>query len=72
MNLVFDECFTEIKMLIKNGYEHWYISNFEMGFEFTKWYRAESSGEMESDKLAKLNVTMGPLLQVCIDVEVIS
>jgi len=49
-------CFTIITMLIPNGYEYWYVSNFEKGPGLSKWYRAESTREIEAENLAKLNV----------------
>ena len=51
-----NDCFTKIRMIIPNGYECWYVANFEKGPAQSKWYRAESSNETRSENLAELNV----------------
>ena len=33
------ECFTKIIILLPNGYEKWYVKNFESGPGLSKWYR---------------------------------
>ena len=50
------KCFTEIKMLLPNGYEFWYVSNIEGGHGLSKWYRAESTSRFGVKLLAQLNV----------------
>ena len=39
---VIDGCFTRITMLLPNGYEYWYVRNFESGLGVSKWYRGIS------------------------------
>ena len=53
---IFTNCFTIIKMLIPNGYEYWYVANFEKGLSQSKWYRAESVNNWRARHLAQLNV----------------
>ena len=55
MDAILDR-FTKISMLIPNGYEYWYVANFEMGPEQSKWYRAESFDKYKASYLAQLNV----------------
>ena len=43
-------------MLVPNGYEFWYIANFEKAPRKSKWYRAESTIKFEDCMLARLNV----------------
>ena len=43
-------------MLLPNGYEYWYVANFEMGPGQSKWYRAESFDENKAAGLVQLNV----------------
>ena len=50
------DCFTFIRMIIPNGYEYWYVANFEKGINASKWFRVESSGEDSTYCLAELNV----------------
>ena len=52
---IFDR-FTRILMLMPNGYEYWYVANFEMGPGQSKWYRAESFDENKAAGLVQLNV----------------
>ena len=42
--------------LLPNGYEYWYIANFEQGPGKSKWYRGESSKSHQELRLARLNV----------------
>ena len=53
---LFDECMSWISIFLPNGYEFWYIANFEQGPGKSKWYRGESSKPEQSFKLARLNV----------------
>ena len=41
---------------LPNGYECWYIANFELGPGKSKWYRGESSKPNQELRLARLNV----------------
>ena len=50
------DCFTIIRMIIANGYEFWYVANFEKGISASKWFRVESSKEDSTHCLAELNV----------------
>ena len=43
-------------MLLPNGYECWFIANFDEGPERSKWYRAESTENLNGFVLALLNV----------------
>ena len=43
-------------MIIPNGYEFWYVANFEKGISASKWFRVESSEEDSTSCLAELNV----------------
>ena len=45
MYKIFNTCFTRIQILIPNGYEFWYVANFEKGLSASKWFRAESPEE---------------------------
>ena len=56
MYKILDTCFTKIEILIPNGYEFWYISNFEKGKGASKWFRADSSIGYQALCLAQLNV----------------
>ena len=49
-------CYTTIRMLNSNGYEYWYVANFEKGPVLSKWHRAESIKWDEALRLAQLNV----------------
>ena len=42
--------------LIPNGYEYWYVANFELGPGQSKWYRAESPNKYKARYSAQLNV----------------
>ena len=53
---IFDQCLTLIKMLVPNGYEYWYVANFDKGHGSSKWYRAISSKRTSALRLAQLNV----------------
>ena len=50
------DCFTIIRMIIPNGYEFWYVANFEKGINASSWFRVESSKEDSTYYLAELNV----------------
>ena len=52
---IFDR-FTRILMFMPNGYEYWYVANFEMGPGQSKWYRAESFHEFKASRLVQLNI----------------
>ena len=56
MNEMINDCFTIIRMLIPNGYEFWYVGNFEKGKSASSWFRVESSKEDSTHYLAELNV----------------
>ena len=56
MGSIFQNCLTWIRMLHPNGYEFWYIANFEKGLGKSKWYRAESTIKFQDCMLARLNV----------------
>ena len=56
MNEMINDCFTIIRMLIPNGYEFWYVGNFEKGKSASSWFRVESSKEDSTRYLAELNV----------------
>ena len=56
MGSIFTKCLTWIRMLRPDGYEFWYIANFEKGPTQSKWYRAESTIKFEDCMLARLNV----------------
>ena len=56
MDEIFTNCFTQIEMLLPNGYEYFYVENFEKGPSQSKWYRAESSDDCKAYLLAQLNV----------------
>ena len=47
---------TKIEMLIPNGYEYWYVANFDKGPGSSKWYRGASCYSSTAQKLAQLNV----------------
>ena len=47
---------TRIEMFIPNGYEYWYVANFDKGPGSSKWYRGESCHSSTAKKLAQLNV----------------
>ena len=49
-------CFTTIRMLNPNGYEYWYVANFQKGPGLSKWHRAESVKWGVDERLAQLNV----------------
>ena len=53
---IFIHHLTWIRMLVPNGYEFWYIVNFDKGPRQSKWYRAESTIKFEDCMLARLNV----------------
>ena len=53
---IFTNCLTSIRMLVPNGYEFWYIVNFEKGSRESKWYRAVSTMIFQDCMLARLNV----------------
>jgi len=53
---IFTHYLTWIRMLVPNGYEFWYIANFEKGPRKSKWYRAVSTIKFEDCMLARLNV----------------
>ena len=52
----FNECMSWISIVLPNGYEFWYIANFEQGPGKSKWYRVESSNIYQVVKLAYMNV----------------
>ena len=52
----FKESMSWISRLLPNGYEFWYIANFEQGPGESKWYRGESSEPDQDELLAMLNV----------------
>ena len=54
--LVFRYCYTRIVMINPDGYEYWYVANFEKGPSVSKWYRAESYNMIEAMRLAQLHV----------------
>ena len=54
--LVFRYCYTRIVMFNPDGYEYWYVANFEKGPSVSKWYRAESYNMIEAMRLAQLHV----------------
>ena len=56
MDNILDTCFTRMQILIPNGYEFWYVANFERGISASKWFRVESPGEDSARYLAELNV----------------
>ena len=47
---------TKIEMLIPNGYEYWYVADFDKGPGSSKWYRGASCYSSKAKKLAQLNV----------------
>jgi len=47
---------TKIEMLIPNGYEYWYVADFDKGPGSSKWYRGASCYSSTAQKLAQLNV----------------
>ena len=47
---------TRIEMLISNGYEYWYVANFDKGPGASKWYRGASYYSSHAKRLAQLNV----------------
>ena len=47
---------TKIEMLIPNGYEYWYVADFDKGPGSSKWYRGASCYSWTAKKLAQLNV----------------
>ena len=53
---LFKECMTWIRILIPNGYEFWYIANFELGSGLSKWYRVETTKPNHDYRLAQLKV----------------
>ena len=53
---LFQSCLTQIRMMNPNGYEFWYVANFEKGPGLSKWYRAESFKWDAARRLAQLNV----------------
>ena len=55
MDRIFDR-FTRILMLTPNGYEYWYVANFQLGPGQSKWYRAESFEEQNAACLVQLNI----------------
>ena len=56
MAFIFTNCLSWIRTLHPNGYEFWYIANFEKGPRKSKWYRAKSTIKFEDCMLARLNV----------------
>ena len=51
------KCYTRIEILLPNGFEFWYIKNFEGGVGVSKWYRAAShSYNNYGDNLVRLNI----------------
>ena len=56
MYKILNTCFTRILILIPNGYEFWYVANFEKGISASKWFRVKSPGEDSARCLAELNV----------------
>ena len=52
----FEDCISWIGILLPNGYEFFYIANFEQGPGKSKWYRAESSKQNQVERLARLKV----------------
>ena len=54
--LAFRNCYTRIVMLNPNGYEYWYVENFEKGPSISKWYRGESNKWLVARRLAQLSV----------------
>ena len=56
MARIFYQCLTRIQMLVPNGYEYWYVANFDKGHGSSKWYRAVSSERTSAYRLAQLNV----------------
>ena len=54
-------CFTEIQILLPNGYEYWYVKNFESGVTVSKWFRGVSVEQSRDywgygKRMARLNV----------------
>ena len=47
---------TAIRLLNQNGYEFFYIINFDLGPRFSKWYRGQSPKMHRACRLAVLNV----------------
>ena len=56
MNRVFNGRLTRIEMLVANGYEFWYVADFDKGPASSKWYRAVSSNRYRAQRLAQLDV----------------
>ena len=56
MERIIYKCLTCIRMLLPNGFEFWYIANFEKGLKQSKWFRAESTALNKDISLAELNV----------------
>ena len=36
---IIDNCYTKIKVILPNGFEYWYVENFQGGVGESKWYR---------------------------------
>ena len=54
--MIFRDCYTKIVLVNPNGYEYWYVANFEKGPSISKWYRGESNNWIVAMGLAQLNV----------------
>ena len=52
----FKKCISWIGILLPNGYEFFYIANFEQGPGKSKWYRGESSKPNQDRTLAMISV----------------
>ena len=50
------DCYTKIVMFNPDGYEYWYVANFEKGPSVSKWYRGKSNKWIAARALAQLHV----------------